>query len=151
MRRARAFDGRGFEGATAEPTASEHGGSAESVSSPPTQLLVEGMPLVLHVGWTQQERAQARPVWVDLVLDVSYDGSGDLSGTVDLDTVVGVAQSLAGEEHRLVEDVAQRLAQKLLESFARLMGVRVAVRKPCPPAGVPVAATGAVVVRRRDG
>ncbi|MFO8034628.1 MAG: dihydroneopterin aldolase [Candidatus Bipolaricaulota bacterium] len=151
MLRARACNGRGFEGVSPGPAAGTPGGDVGGVASSLTRLVVEGLPLVLRVGWTSQERALPRAVLVDLTLDVAYDGSGELSGTVDLDEAVSVAQGLCGEEHRLLEDVAGRLAGTLLETFPRLVSVQVAVSKPSPPVGAPVAATGAVVVRRRDG
>ncbi len=151
MRRARAENERGFEGVSPGPTAGAPGGSGAPMASPLTQLVVEGMPLVLRVGWTSEERALPRAIWVDLLLDVAYDGSGELSGTVDVDEVVSAAQAFSGQEHRLLEEAAEKLAQCLLEGFPRLLGVRVAVRKSSPPVGAAVAATGAVVVRRRDG
>ncbi len=142
----RAGSERGFEGVSPEVA-----GDAGATGLPTTQLVVEGLPLVLHVGWTSHERALPRAMSVDLALDVSYDGSGDLAGTVDVDEVVRVVQKFSGQEYRLLEEVAESLAQRLLEGFPRLRGVRVAVRKPHPPVGAAVAATGAIVVRRRDG
>ncbi len=149
MLRARADIERGFDQGPSE--AAGEGVRGNVCGSRRTQLFLQGLPLLLRLGWTPEERALARTVWVELILDVSYDGSGELSATVDLYEVVNVVKTLSDQEFRLVEDVAELLADRLLAAFDLLQRVRVEIRKPNPPAGFVVAATGAVVERGRDG
>ncbi len=149
MQRARADKERGFVlGPSEAPDGVVDGCACRSRR---TQLFVQELPLLLRLGWSPEERALARTVWIELILDVAYDGSGELSATADLCRVISIAKSLTEQEFRLVEDVAELLARRLLVEFAVLQRVRVEVRKPNPPAGSVVAATGAVVERSRDG
>jgi len=150
MPRARACNERGFGGSLAEGSPGDAGGKG-LMPKAPTQLVVEDMTLVVRIGWAEEERAHPRPVIVNLTLEVDYDGSDQLSGTVDLYDAVKAVQTLSGEEHRLLERLADRVAGLLLDRFPRIRRVSAAVRKPGPPVGAPVAATGAVAVRSRDG
>ncbi len=149
MPRARAEMQRGFDPGPSKASGRiSHGGHRGSQC---TRLFVQGLPLLLRLGWSSEERALARSVSIELSLDVAYDGSGELSATVDLYEVVNLVQAISEQEFRLVEDVAELLARRLLDAFALLEHVRVEVRKPNPPIGAVVVATGAVVERGRDG
>ncbi len=150
MPRARAGKERGFGGTRPEGSAG-FAGVRDGMPETSTQLVVEDLRVVLRIGMTEEERALPRPIRIDLTLEVDYDGSDQLSGTVDLDEVVKAVEALSAGEHRLLETFAHRVAGTILDSSTRIRGVWTAVTKPAPPVGAAVAATGAVVFRSRDG
>ncbi|MGC9530133.1 MAG: dihydroneopterin aldolase [Candidatus Bipolaricaulaceae bacterium] len=112
---------------------------------------VAGLQLLVSVGWDEAERLVRRPVLVDVELQVDYDGSGELTRTVDLEAVVGAAQCAASERFRLLEDLAAAVAQRALGVSPLARTVRVSVHKPLPPLEAHLKAEWAEVVRTRDG
>lgn len=117
------------------------------------EIIIPGIPLRAHIGWTPAERATAQDlsVHLDLRLDLRPAGSRDELGlTLDYDDVCERISSLVrSTEFRLIETIAEACAVMLLADFPAVREVRVEVRKPGALAtrGVPYAAVG--VTRRR--
>jgi dihydroneopterin aldolase len=103
------------------------------------EILVEGIQIPASLGVSAAERRMRRPVLVDLAAerDLAHAGSSDRIGdTIDYQQLFDVVEAVAGEqEHRLVEALAERIAQAVLERFD-VDAVTVTVRKPKPVAGV---------------
>ena len=85
--------------------------------------------------------------WVDMTLAQQSD---DLADTVDYGTLAAdVVALVAGEPVRLVETLAERVADRCLDD-PRVHAVRVTVHKPQAPVTVPFDDVTVTVVRRRD-
>ncbi len=105
----------------------------------PDLLLLEGVQIPAALGVTAAERRLRRPVLLDVQLerDVRAAGRSDRIGsTIDYKAVYDVIESVAaGQDHKLVEALAERIAAALLAKF-EVDAVVVSVRKSRPFAGV---------------
>lgn len=103
------------------------------------RILLEGIEIPAALGVTAAERRMRRPVTLDIELerDLRRAGRSDRIGdTLHYGRVFDVIEDVAANrEHKLVEALAERIAQALLAAFdADAIGVT--VRKPKPIAGV---------------
>ena len=110
-----------------------------SSASVPDLLLLEGVQIPAALGVTAAERRMRRPVLLDVTLerDLRAAGRSDRIGsTIDYKNVYDSIEAVAaGQDHRLVEALAERIATALLAKFA-VDAVTVSVRKSKPFAGV---------------
>jgi len=88
-------------------------------------------------GVLEQEQVIPQPFEVDfdLYLDLSAAGqSDDLQQTIDYGQVFQIVRRVVEEEHyKLLEALAERLAQVLLEQFGSIQEVEITVYKPQAP------------------
>lgn len=100
----------------------------------------------------EQDRAQPFEVDVDLVADLTRAGRTDsLADTVDYGAVVAAVERIVvGEGHRLLERLATRIADDVLEVDPRITAVTVTVRKLRPPLPVDLAWAGVTITRPAD-
>jgi dihydroneopterin aldolase len=98
----------------------------------------------------EQERPQPLEVDLDVVADLRAAGrSDDLADTVDYGALAAsIEQVIVGERFTLLERLAQRLAEVVLED-ARVMAVTVWVRKLRPPVPQQLETSGVRIVRVR--
>lgn len=115
------------------------------------RLGASGVQVKGYVGVREEERRVLRPLLVDLELQVEYDGSGELAGTVDLEAVLGVVEAKLRRGFRLLEDLAAEIAAGVLGLSPRVIWVRARVRKPLPPVAAHLEAEWAEVIQTRDG
>jgi dihydroneopterin aldolase len=89
---------------------------------------------------------------VDLVLNLQPAGiDDDLEQTVDYGKVYDIVRQIVeSTSYRLLEALAQRIADDLLDTY-RPDEVLVRVRKPAVDLGGPFRAVGVEIVRRRTG
>lgn len=103
------------------------------------QILLEGIEIPAALGVTAAERKMRRPVTLDIEVerDLQRAGRSDRIGdTLHYGRVFEVVEDVAANrEHKLVEALAERVAQALLAAFDA-DAIRVTVRKPKPIAGV---------------
>ncbi len=110
-----------------------------TVSETRDRILLEGIQTPAALGVTAAERRMRRPVLLDL--EVEYDlraaGRSDrIRDTLHYKRIFEVVEDVAGnQEHKLVEALAERIANAVLSKFAA-DAVVVSVRKPKPIAGV---------------
>lgn len=100
----------------------------------------------------EQVRAQPFEVDVDVHADLAPAGSSDALGdTVDYGALAAaVERVVAGEHHQLLERLAQRIADVVLDD-GRVDGVTVVVRKLRPPVPQDLASSAVRITRRRGG
>jgi dihydroneopterin aldolase len=119
-----------------EPTADAHEPSARAVGS--DAILLEGIQVAAAIGVTAAERRLCRPVRIDLEVgrDLEPAGRSDaIRHTLDYGDIYRVVEEVAGgREHKLVEALAQRIAEAILSGFL-VDWVTVTVRKAKPIAG----------------
>ena len=115
-------------------------------------ILLEGVQIPAALGVTAAERRLRRPVRLDIELerDLRAAGRSDrIASTIDYKAVYDAIEKVAaGQDHRLVEALAERVAAALLAEFD-VDAVAISVRKSRPFAGV-VEYAG-VKIRRERG
>ncbi len=118
----------------------------------PDVILLEGIQIPAALGVTAAERRMRRPVLLDLEVrrDLRAAGRSDrIRDTLHYKRIFEVVEDVAAnQEHKLVEALAERIAQAVLGKFDA-DAVTVTVRKPKPIAGV-LDHAGVRVTRARE-
>jgi|FaiFalFF_MnMetaG_3_1042247.scaffolds.fasta_scaffold00325_4 dihydroneopterin aldolase len=117
------------------------------------QLFIEGIEFYGYHGVPDAEQQIGHRYRVDLVLelDLSLAGHTDqLEQTVDYGAVARLVQQIGSERSvRLMETLAERFAQAILERFPPVQRVHVRVAKRLPPTGTIVEMAGVAITRSR--
>lgn len=104
----------------------------------PGTLVLRGLRVAGRHGVLAAERATPQDFVVDVALSLdtrAAAASDDLADTVDYDRLADrLAEVVAGPSVRLLETLAQRLADACLAD-PRVSGVEVSVHKPAAPIG----------------
>jgi dihydroneopterin aldolase len=118
------------------------------------RILLEGMVFVGHHGALPAERELGQRFIVDVELIVvlaTAGGSDDLADTVDYRGVhEQVRAVIEGPPCNLIEAVAERIAQAILDRHSKVEAVRVKVAKPDVRLGTMLAGSAVEITRRRD-
>jgi dihydroneopterin aldolase len=113
---------------------------------------LRGLRVLGRHGVLDDEKARDQPFEVDLDVETALTAAGasdDLADTVDYGRLVAdVAAVVAGERFELLERLAERVAEVVLDD-RRVAGVTVAVRKLRPPVPFDLATAGVRITRRR--
>lgn len=100
------------------------------------RIELKGIEVLARHGVLEQEKLEPQIFKIDLTvyLDLARAGaSDDLSDTVDYGMLAAEAHDLVeGESHRLIETVAQRIADRIFDE-GRVERVVVTVHKPEAP------------------
>ncbi|HEX2699518.1 MAG TPA: dihydroneopterin aldolase [Acidimicrobiales bacterium] len=118
---------------------------------PADVIELRGLRVLARHGCLPEEREREQPFEVDLDVhvDLSVPGrSDDLDDTLDYGAVVAAAVVAAGPPSKLLEHVAERVAQAVLAD-SRVTAVTVAIRKLRPPVPADLATAGVRITRRR--
>jgi len=94
-----------------------------------------------HHGVLPEETTLGQKFFLDLELsvDLSHAGKSDsIKDTICYSTVFEIVQHIVKTQHfKLIEALAENIAQALLQTFDKLEAVRLVVRKPeAPVAGI---------------
>lgn len=89
--------------------------------------------------------------WYSVDVDIETDSqlavrSDDLNGTVNYALIADVIKRQMQIRSALLEHVAGRIAQSLLDSFAGILKLTVTVRKEHPPVGMPCRDAGFTLI-----
>jgi len=118
------------------------------------RIELRGLRVVGTIGVLAEERMRAQPfeVDVDLYVDLLAAGRSDaLADTVDYGAVTrSVEEVVATEQHQLLERVAQRIAEVVLDGHPLVDEISVTVRKLRPPVAHDLSTSGVRVTRRRS-
>lgn len=94
-----------------------------------------------HHGVMQEEHEVGGRYEVDVGVDLDFEQAArhdDLTRTVNYEQVYDFVRKLVTENNfYLIEKLAYRIAQQVLETYPDVEGVEVTVRKPNPPVGGP--------------
>lgn len=95
-----------------------------------TKVFVSGLTVQAEIGVYRHEIGKVQPLIVDVELDVPSARSERLADTLNYETILAAAQSVASQGHiHLVETFAERLARACL-SDERVTRARIRVEKP---------------------
>jgi len=121
--------------------------------APADRIELRGLRLVGRVGVLDIERTQDQPLELDLDLLVDLAAAGasdDLADTVDYGAVCARVAATVSEGHvELLERLAARVAEAVLDLDVRITAVDLAVRKLRPPVPQDLATSGVRLVRAR--
>jgi len=113
---------------------------------------VRGLRVMGVHGVLPEEQARAQPFEIDLDVETDLSAAGrtdDLADTIDYGNLAEmVARVVSGERFRLLERLAERIAEVVLED-ERVESVTVAVRKLRPPVPVNLSTVGVRITRSR--
>lgn len=102
-------------------------------------------------GVLPSERRNGQQFVVDAALWITEPGNDDLASSVDYSAVAElIVQIVGGQPVNLIETLAARIAQALIERIESGR-VRVTVHKPCAPLNVPVSDVSVRVERSTNG
>lgn len=94
-----------------------------------------------HHGVMQEEHKVGGRYEVDVGVELDFEEAAlhdDLTRTVNYEKVYDFVRSLVTENNfYLIEKLAYRIAQQVLDTYPNIEGVEVTVRKPNPPVGGP--------------
>jgi len=94
-----------------------------------------------HHGVMQEEHKVGGRYEVDVGVELDFEEAAlhdDLTRTVNYEKVYDFVRTLVTENNfYLIEKLAYRIAQQVLETYPNIEGVEVTVRKPNPPVGGP--------------
>ncbi len=106
-------------------------------------------------GVSPAEQLQDQPFHVDVEMVLNLQPAAvedDLARTVDYSAVFDVARTVVeSTSFRLIEALAEALAQEVLAAFAPITEVGIRVRKPEAPIEGTLAWAGVEIWRRRSG
>lgn len=115
------------------------------------RIVIEGIEVFAYHGVLDHEKADGQLFAIDVAVDVDLEAAGasdDLSDTVDYGRLASRVHDLvAGERWNLIERVAQRVVDLVLED-SRVRAATVTVHKPNAPITVPF--RDVTVTRRRS-
>lgn len=115
-------------------------------------VTIRGLRVATHIGVTEEERAAAQGVLVDLAVEMSLDAAAredDLEQTLDYDALIeDVVAAAADGERRLLERFAADLCDLIFRRNG-VQGVTVEVAKENPPVAHEVGSISVRMERRR--
>ncbi len=119
------------------------------------RLFIEGIEFYAYHGVPDAEQQIGHRYRVDVVLelDLSRAGRTDrLDDTVNYGEVARLVQQIGTQSSvRLMETLAERLCNAILERFPPVQRVQVRVAKRLPPTGNVVELAGVEITRTREG
>jgi len=109
------------------------------------EITLRAMRFHALVGILPHERELPQPIEIDVTVRV-----GDGEGIVDYRRMYDATASVLAGPIDFLEEIAERVANRLFEDHVRIASVHVAVRKPQVALGGPLAYAEVAVDRRRE-
>lgn len=117
------------------------------------RIFLRGMRFMAAHGVLPHEQKVPQPFEVDVELGLDLHAAGesdDLAATVNYAAVCkSVRDIIEGAPKRLIEALAEKIADDLLRGFDLLLWVRVTVHKPAAPINGIFSDVGVTILRRR--
>lgn len=116
------------------------------------QIRLRGLKVFAHHGVLDFEAGEGQVFVIDVTIHADLHAAGvsdDLEQTIDYgELAVAIHNQVKGERHQLIERVAERVAEVVLE-HPRVEAVDVEVHKPQAPISVPFDDVVVVIHRHR--
>lgn len=98
------------------------------------KIILTGIELYGHHGCSEEEQRRGQIIKVDLEmnLDLSKSGKSDnLDETVDYSKILlDVEKIVCGKSRKLIETVAEEIAEKILSDYEKINSLKVTLHKP---------------------
>jgi 7,8-dihydroneopterin aldolase/epimerase/oxygenase len=101
-------------------------------------IALEGIRIYARHGYYEEEAVLGTEFVLDIYVEAEIQpaaGEDALARTVNYETIYLLCQSEMKKTSRLIETVAQRIADRITGHFDGVLGVRVRLRKMNPPLG----------------
>lgn len=116
------------------------------------QIRIENLEVYAYHGLTRQEKEQGQVFYISAVLylDLRLAGMTDqLEYAIDYGEVCSfIAGFMRSRTYRLIETVAERLAEELLLAFANVKEIELEIRKQSAPVALPFESISARIRRK---
>lgn len=117
------------------------------------KIILTGIEAYGHHGCTEEERCAGSFLKADLEIfsDLSKAGKSDnLDDTIDYSKILfDVKKIIEGTPRRLIETVAEEIAEKILNDFDKVERVKVVLHKPNAPLPLKYADAAVSIVREK--
>lgn len=117
------------------------------------KIILKGIEIFGRHGCSIEEQQRGQIFKVDAELHLSLDAAGmtdDINRTVDYAQVLfEIEKIVGGTPRKLIETVAEEIAQKLLGMYPRIESVKVVLHKPNAPLPVRYIDAAVEISRRR--
>ena len=101
------------------------------------KIILKGITIFGKHGCTEEERQHGQNFKVDVELSLNLEMAGNtdqLAHTVDYSQVLfDIEKIVAGAPRRLIETVAEEIADTLLKNYPRVESLKVTLHKPDAP------------------
>lgn len=101
------------------------------------KMILTGIEVFGYHGCSVEEQKLGQKFYVDVELNLNLSKAGlsdDYADTVDYVKILQCIQDIVGgTPRRLIESVAEELAQKILADFVQIDGVKITLHKPNAP------------------
>ncbi len=117
-----------------------------------TNIFIEGLRLYAHHGVMAQETVVGHEFVVDIKLSVDSCKAvetDDLCDTVSYADVYELLKAEMLKPSKLIEHVAGRMAQSILNRFPQIVEITISLRKVNPPMGADCTSAGVEIKCRR--
>lgn len=117
------------------------------------KMIIKGVEAHGYHGFFDFERETGQPFVIDAELSVDLRDSGskdEIGDTVDYnDLAILIHNEILGPSVKLIEALAERIAQKILKVYPAVKEVKVVVNKPRAPITVPFGSISVAIKRSR--
>ena len=117
------------------------------------KIILTGIEIFGHHGCSDEEQKLGQKFYVDLELnlDLSKAGRSDsYDDTVDYSQVISLVEKIVGgTPRRLIETVAENLAEEILKNFNRVESLTLTLHKPNAPLPMTYADAAVKIFRAR--
>ncbi len=99
---------------------------------------LEGMQFYAYHGYYEEERLTGNDYLVDIYLNVELSAAaqtGDLAYTVNYETVYRIAKIEMSKPSLLLEPIADRIIEQVMDICRGVQGIKVRIVKQNPPMG----------------
>lgn len=98
------------------------------------KIILTGIEIYGHHGCSEEEQQRGQIIKVDLELNLNLAKSGktdDLNDTVDYSEILFHVERIAGGKSRkLIETIAEEIAEKILNEYEKIDSLKVTLHKP---------------------
>ena len=98
------------------------------------KIILTGIEVYGHHGCSAEEQQRGQIIKVDLELNLDFSKAGktdDIAETVDYSEILfHVEKIVCGKSRKLIETVAEEIAEKLLVNYKKIESLKVTLHKP---------------------
>ncbi|MFO7256662.1 MAG: dihydroneopterin aldolase [Bacteroidota bacterium] len=116
------------------------------------RVALEGLAFHAYHGVYSHERDTGNNFQVDIAVETDFSQAAlrdDLEGTVDYETLYRIVKDQMAQPSRLIETVAERIVNQVMEELPSVIQVELTISKLHPPIGGECARAKVSIVRKR--
>lgn len=117
-------------------------------------IIIKGLRIFAYHGLNPEEQEDGQIFEIDIKANVDLQKSGqtdDIEDTVSYSKIIKTVKKVVlSENNDLIERVAQRIAEALLNEYKLIQEVKIKVKKPDAPIDADFDYTAIEIIRRRD-